>query len=159
MLFKACSVFGHSRVLVTEQLEKILYQLFEHLILENDIKIFYFGGFGDFDDLCHKILTKIKIKYPFIKRVYVFEDYKFIQRPQKRRKCFREEDYEALEYFEMEYTGFYKRIYFRNCEIIDRSDFVVFYVNHTAKRGAYKAMQYAQKKKKQFLNICQKALN
>lgn len=153
MFYNACSIFGHSTILVTEQLEKDLYQLFEHLILENDIKIFYFGGFGDFDDLCHTIVTKLKIKYPSIKRVYVFEDYKFIQRPQKRRKWFREDDYESLEYFEMVYTGFYKRIYFRNCEIIDRSDVVVFYVNHTEKSGAYKAMQYAQKKKKHIINV------
>lgn len=153
-IFNACSIFGHKRILVTAQLEKDLYQLFEWLILEKDINIFYFGGFSDFDDLCYKVVTELKTKYPFIKRVYVFEDYKFINRPQKRPQWFHAEDYEALEYFETVYTGFTKRIYFRNCEIIDRSDVVVFYVNHTENSGAYKAIQYATRKKKLIFNVC-----
>lgn len=41
----------------------------------------------------------------------------------------------------MKYTGFYSRIYFRNCEIINHSDFCVFCVDETAEySGAKKAL-------------------
>lgn len=48
------------------------------------------------------------------------------QRLSKRPKWLKDEDYEAFECFDMRYTGFYQRIYFRNCEIIDHSDYCVF---------------------------------
>ena len=54
----------------------------------------------------------------------------------------------------MKYTGFYSRIYFRNCEIIDHSDYCVFCVDENADNsGALKALKYAKKKKKTLTNI------
>ena len=38
-------------------------------------------------------------------------------------------------------------------EIINNSDFVIFYVKETNESGAYKAMQYAIKEKKKLVNI------
>ena len=55
----------------------------------------------------------------------------------------------------MKYTGFYQRIYFRNLEMIEQSDFIIFYVNNTENSGAHKAMQYAKRKKKAFINVAQ----
>lgn len=50
-------------------------------------------------------------------------------------------------------TGFYQRIYFRNCEIIDHSDYCVFCVDENAEySGALKALQYAKKKHKEIIN-------
>ena len=51
-----------------------------------------------------------KKKYTRIKRVYVCEFYKYIEKPSKRPKWLKDEDYEVFEYFDMRYTGFYKRI-------------------------------------------------
>lgn len=57
----------------------------------------------------------------------------------------------------MKYTGFYSRIYFRNCEIINHSDFCVFCVDETAEySGAKKALEYARKKKKETINVYNK---
>ena len=54
----------------------------------------------------------------------------------------------------MNYTGFYKRIYFRNCEIIDHSDICVFCVDETAEySGAKKSPEYARRKHKEYINI------
>lgn len=104
-----------------------------------------FGGFGDFDNFCHEIISELKKKYTRIKRVYICEDYKFISRPHKRPKWLKDEDYEAFEYYEMKYTGFYKRIYFRNCEIIDHSDYCVFCVDENSEHlEAIKALKYAK---------------
>ena len=154
-IFSLC-VFGHRDMTFTEQNEIYIYNLFDYFIVNKRVGIFNFGGFGDFDDFAHKVVTKLKEKYPFIKRVYICEDYKFISRPHKRPKWLKDEDYEVFEYFDMRYTGFYQRIYFRNCEIIDHSDYCVFCVDETAEySGAKKALEYAKRKKKEIKNVFQ----
>ncbi len=123
------------------------------LITKENVRLFYFGGFGEFDDLCHKIVSELKNKYPNIYRIFCLSDPRH-QRLSKRPIWIKDEDYEEIIYLNLINDYWYKRIYFRNCEMIDRSDFVVFYVNHSERSGAYKALQYAIKKKKQIINIC-----
>ncbi len=50
----------------------------EVLIAEKDVNIFYFGSKSEFDDLCHKVVTVLKEKYPHIKRVYVRSVFPYI---------------------------------------------------------------------------------
>ena len=153
-LNNSCCIFGHREVEKTNELTLRLKSVFEDLIINKKVNCFLFGGFGAFDDLCHEVITELKRKYSYIKRVYVCEDYKFIDRPHKRPKWLTNEDYEEFTYFEMRYTGFYQRIYFRNCEIINNSDYCVFYVDINQKySGAKKALEYAIKKKKDYINI------
>ena len=152
-IYSLC-VFGHRDMTFTEQDEIDLYNLFEDFIVNKRVGIFNFGGFGDFDEFAHKVATKLKEKYPYIKRVYICEDYKFISRPHKRPIWLKDEYYEVFEYFDMRYTGFYQRIYFRNCEIIDHSDYCVFCVDENAEySGAKKALEYARRKHKEIINI------
>ena len=149
-----CCIFGHREIEVTNELTLRLKNVFVDLIVNKKVKNFFFGGFGEFDDLCHRIITELKEKYSYIKRVYVCEDYKFIDRPQKRPKWLTNNDYEEFTYFNMRYTGFYQRIYFRNCEIINNSVYCVFYVDINKKySGAKKALEYAIKKKKEYVNM------
>lgn len=154
ILYNTCCVFGHRDITLDEKDRELLYNIFEDMIVNKNIYIFLFGGFGAFDDFCHQIITELKKKYPHIKRVYVCEDYKFISRPYKRPKWLKDEDYEAFEYYEMKYTGFYKRIYFRNCEIIDHSDYCIFFADKNMENsGAVKALKYAQQKNKTIINL------
>ena len=148
---KSCSVFGHSEIDINEDLKNRLWNKFESLIKENFGK-FYFGGFGAFDELCWEIVTKLKEKYPYIKRVFCLTDPKH-QSVSKRPKWLTEEDYEEIVYLDLVFDYWYKRIYFRNIETINRSDYIVFYVRRTQNSGAYKAMQYAIRKKKPFVNM------
>lgn len=150
---KSCSVFGHSKIEITKELENNLKSAFEMLITQEKVKYFYFGGFGEFDDLCWQIVTSLKGKYTNIKRIFCLSDPRH-QRLSKRPKWLKDEDYEEIIYLDLDFDYWYTRIYYRNCEIIDRSDIVVFYVNHTEKSGAYKALQYAKRKEKQIINIC-----
>ncbi len=152
-MYKVCSFFGHREICITEELKNKLRDVIESLITKENFGIFFFGGFGKFDDLCHEIVTELKNKYSFIKRMYVCEDYKFVDRPHKRPKWLTKEDYEEFIYLDMKYTGFYQRIYFRNLDMIEQSDFIIFYVNNTENSGVYKAMQYARRKKKTFINV------
>lgn len=107
--------------------------------------------------MCWKIVTYYKKQYSYIERIYVCEDYKFIDRPHKRPNWLRDENYEEFIYLDISYTGFYKRIYFRNCEMINQSDYIIFYVtNNVSNSGAYKALEYAKRKKKNYVNILEK---
>ena len=66
--YKTCSFFGHRNAeLNDEQVEK-LKSTIEDLITKKNVKTFLFGSRSNFDSLCHKIVTILKIKYPFIIR-------------------------------------------------------------------------------------------
>ena len=150
---KSCSVFGQSKIEITENLKERLTLTFENLITKENVKYIYFGEFGEFDDFCWQVITKLREKYLYVKRIFCLSDPRHL-RLSKRPKWINNENYEEITYLDLDFNYYYTRIYFRNCEIINRSDFVVFYVNHTEQSGAYKALRYSIKKKKQIINIC-----
>ena len=60
---KACSFFGHREIEVTDE----LYATLKTEILNSvafGCRIFYFGGYGEFDSLCFEIVSKIKKETP-----------------------------------------------------------------------------------------------
>lgn len=149
-----CSLFGHNEIEVTNELKQNSTNLFIDMIENKNVNCFYFGGLGQFDDLCWQIITGLKTRYKDIVRVFCLADPRH-QRLSKRPKWLKNEDYEEIVYLELDFDYWYTRIYYRNCEIVNRSDYVVFYVNHTKGSGAYKAMQYAIKHKKSIINVCE----
>lgn len=149
---KICSFFGHRDIEITEELREKLRSLIEKKIIEENFGIFYFGGFGAFDDFCHEIVTELKVTYPHIRRIYALSDERHT-RPYKRPRYLTREDYEEFVYLPLDFDYWYSRIYYRNCEIIKLSDFCIFYVNNSKNSGAYKAYSYAKKKKKALVNI------
>ena len=68
---KACCFFGHRKIKESPELIERLEKEIEFLITEKEVSTFYFGSKSEFDDLCHKTVTKLKEKYPYIKRIYV----------------------------------------------------------------------------------------
>ncbi|MBQ9792806.1 MAG: hypothetical protein IJW32_03605 [Clostridia bacterium] len=147
-----CSFFGHRDIEITQDLIIKLKLIIEDLIVNKEYTTFYFGGFGKFDDLCYKIVSELKIKKPFIKRVFCLSDPRHT-RASKRPKWLNKEEYEDYIYLNLEFDYWYQRIYFRNIEMINQSDFIIFYVNKTENSGAYKALQYAKKKRKSCINV------
>ena len=148
---KICSFFGHRKIEETDALKEALTA--EMLkALDFGCRTFYFGGFGDFDALCHKILTEIKRdKKEFkIKRVYCVQSEYYLR---KRHRYLNVEDYEDVIYLKLDFDGWYKRIYYRNRAMIDASHYIIFYVEVRADSGAYKAYKYAEKKKKTMINL------
>ena len=150
-MIKTCSVFGHRIIEITKDLEDKLFQIFKNLIDEG-CEYFYFGGFGMFDDLCHKVVSKLKLRYSHIKRIFCLSDPRHL-RINKRPKCLRNEDYEDFIYLDLDFDWWYQRIYYRNCAMIDKSDIIIFYVQERENSGAYKALKYAKQKKKFLINI------
>lgn len=150
--YKICSFFGHRDVEVTDE----LYAITSAEILNSlnfGCRVFYFGGYGDFDALCHKIVTKIKEENPelSIKRIYCVPQERYLR---KRSPYFKKDDYDEIIYLSPSFDGWYKSIYFRNCAMIDKSDFIIFYAEEKENSGAYKAYKYAKSKKgKHIVNI------
>lgn len=139
-----CSVFGHSDANLTDKEKKDLRDLFIDLIENKNVRIFYFGRFGNFDELCWEIISELKrTQYPDIKRIYCLEDQRY-ERANKRPKYLKNEDYEEFVYFVPDNSYWMYRILFRNKEIIKHSDYAIFYIRETKNSGAYKALKFAQ---------------
>ncbi len=151
-LEKSCSFFGHSNISQDKEVERKLLILIEKLIVEEGYNLFYFGGFGDFDTICYKVVSALRQKYKHVKRVFCLTEEKYLS-PSKRPKWLQEEEYEEFIYFTLENNYWYKRIYFRNCEIIKRSELIIFFVKNEGESGARKALNYAIKTRKKMINI------
>ena len=121
-----CCFFGHRKIDKTPELNERPTQEIEALITEKEVNIFYFGSKSEFDDLCHKVATDLKEKYPNIKRVYV-------------RSAFQH----SPDWYEDSLLKHYEDTYFpermanagkasyveRNQEVINKSAFCIVYYN------------------------------
>ena len=75
---KTCCFFSHRKIDETEELKNKLSEIIENLIVNENVDTFLFGSKSQFDDLCHKTVTKLKEKYPYIKRIYVRSSFQLI---------------------------------------------------------------------------------
>lgn len=66
---KACSFFGHRDTPQTDELKAKVRETVERLIVEEDVDTFLFGSRSNFDELCHIVVTELKEKYPYIRRI------------------------------------------------------------------------------------------
>ena len=150
---KICSFFGHSNITITDALRKQVASNIQQLI-NLGFNVFYFGGFSEFDEFCFEIVTKFKniLTNVNIIRIFCVWQEKYLTKKTPRFNC---DNYDKIVYLTPTFEGWYKSIYFRNCAMIDKSDFILFYVNNKESSGAYKAYKYALSKKKSFINLTQ----
>ena len=149
---KICSFFGHREITVSE---KIYATVTAEILKSVDFgcRVFYFGGYGDFDRLCYQIVTEIKTINPniHITRVYCVAREEYLR---KRVRYFNPDDYDEVIFLEPSFSGWYKSIYYRNCAMIDKSNYVIFYTEQRESSGAFKAYNYAKKKRnKRLVNL------
>ncbi len=118
------------------------------MIVEQKVDTFLFGSKSRFNGLCYEQVSKIKNKYPNIKRIYLRAEYPQIN---DCYKTYLLESYEDTYYSK---KAFGKAAYLqRNKEMIDDSDFCVMYYNKEnspqyRKSGTKLALDYAIKKDK-----------
>ena len=178
--YKTCCFIGHRKIEKTEKLEKEIYEFVENLIINENVKTFLFGSRSDFDFLCHSIVTDLKEKYPFIKRVGYTCRCESVTLESKREKWeeiysyFAKEKVHLLgveEEFEhkTKYTSGKASYVERNQAMIDDSDYCLFYYNekyapsqrqesggfrlYQPKSGTAIAYKYAKRKKKIIKNF------
>jgi len=151
MEMHTCCFFGHRQINENEELIKNLSDTIERLIIDEKVDTFLFGSKSRFDSLCLELVTKLKEKYPHIKRVYVRAEYPVIT-----------DDYRAylLKFYENTYYpeklhGAGRAVYVeRNREMIQRSRFCIVYYDKecipaTRKSGTRIALAYALKLKRE----------
>lgn len=59
---ESCTFFGH-RDFNKLEYNKHVQDILEHLVLENNVRIFLSGGMGNFDRICEGFVRKLKKKY------------------------------------------------------------------------------------------------
>ncbi len=164
--YTAC-FFGHRKIDETEDLKANLYGIIENLIVNEKVDTFRFGSKSEFDDLCHKIVTELKEKYPRIKRIYVRSAFQHIPDWYEDSLL---KHYESTYFPEhMEKAG--KASYVeRNQEMINKSKYCVVHYDenylpsrrknsrrdlfdYQPKSGTAVAYDYAVKKKRTIINL------
>ena len=151
-----CCFIGHRTIKETEELRAKLTETIEKLIIDEGIDTFLFGSKSRFNDLCLELVTKLKEKYPQIKRHYVRAEYPVID---DRYKAYLLKNYEDT-YYPERLFGAGKAIYVeRNCEMIRESELCIVYYNKfetpsTGKSGTEIAVDYAVKQGKRIINVC-----
>lgn len=149
---KVCSFFGHREIMLTEELYVTTLTEIEKSV-DLGCRIFYFGEFGEFDNLCYQIVTKLKKERPslHIRRIYCVPQEKQLR---KKARWMMDGKYDDIIFLIPKLTGWYRSIFFRNCAMIDGSDVVIFYAENRRESGAYKAYRYAlTKKDKTVVNV------
>ena len=156
---KTCSFFGHRDTPQTEELKQKVKETVECLILEENVDTFLFGSRSNFDELCHIVVTELKEKYPYIRRIAYLckhesgclvgegaEERRRIQEITGRDVYVREfEEIKSSDRINSAGRASYVE---RNQLIIDDSEWVLFYLNDEKEcglSGTKRAFQYAQK--------------
>ena len=148
-----CCFFGHRTINETEELKVELHKTIEDLIVNENVNTFLFGSKSRFNDLCLEIVSRIKDKYPHIKRIYVRAEFPVIS---DNYKDYLLESYEDT-YYPKKIIDSGRAAYVeRNFEMINQSRFCVVYYDESytpskRKSGTKIALDYAIKHQKEII--------
>lgn len=137
---KKCCFIGHRNVEPTMELIKRLDTYIRCLIEEQGVQYFLFGSRSKFDDLCHQRVTKMQEIYPNIKRIMFTRRSEYACMKEVKEECeriaravtkrdIRYKDYDGEEMSDRVYNAGKASYVERNQEMIDASDFCIFYYN------------------------------
>ena len=135
-----CCFVGHRTIATSEELTENLTKTIERLIAEEGVKYFLFGSRSEFDDLCHRIVTDYQKEYPHIVRVaYTRRSEYAVKKDEKERMekswssllktDVKLKDYDAEVQSDRVYSAGKASYVERNQEMIDASDYCIFYYN------------------------------
>lgn len=146
------SFFGHRKIDnfsdAKEQVEELIYRLID----TKQYVEFLIGRNGEFDQLVSSTIRKIKREYrdDNCRHILVLPYYN--AEYQNNYNSFNNY-YDEVEICEKSYKSYFKSAFQkRNCEMIDRSDLVVFYLEKEY-GGAYQTYKYAAKNNKKIIKL------
>lgn len=146
------SVFGHRIIEDFNRAEIKAEALIRDLILQKEYVEFLVGRNGDFDQIVSSTVKRFQrhIRADNSSLVWVLP---YTTAELRNHEESFQAYYDEIEICDAAENSHPKRAYqIRNQQIVDRSDLVVFYVDHNS-GGAYQTMRYAQKKGKQIVNL------
>lgn len=145
------SFFGHRYIDNPMYIEEALYKLISSLLRSKAYVEFLVGRDGEFDQLvsaaihrgtrevCANNSTHVWVM------PYMTADYRINEDDYRKY-------YDEIEVFESSCSHYKAAFQVRNRGMVDRSDFVVFFVERH-EGGAYQTMCYAMKQSKQYINL------
>ena len=145
-----CCVFGHRTIHETQDLRTKITDVIEILIADENVDTFLFGSKSHFNSLCLELVTKMKEKYPHIKRIYVRAEFSDINDDYKTYLMNFYED----TYYPEKIRGSGRAAYVeRNYEMINKSKYCIVYYDGanaptTRRSGTKVALDYAIKHKR-----------
>ena len=147
---KICSFIGHKDLFITDTLLENIRNTIIDLIENENIKDFYCGGYGNFDNTIASLLKELKSTYGI--RSYLVTAYINPLVEKKLKYIERRNIYDEIIYPELENIPLKFAIKKRNEWIVDHSDIIVTYVDHNW-GGAATTLNYAKKKNKQIIRL------
>ena len=147
--------FGHREIDHFRETEQALEMLIEKLVRNHEYVEFLIGRNGEFDQLVSSTVRSVRNRLGCKNCSLV------LVLPYMTAE-FRDNEASFLEYYDevevsaaAEGTHFKSAMQTRNREMVDRSDMVVFCVDHPS-GGAYQTLKYAKKHQKPYINISAK---
>ena len=156
-----CCFFGHRTINETDELRTKITEAVENLIIDENVNTFLFGSKSEFDRLCLELVTKLKEKYPHVKRIYVRAEFPFIN---DDYLTYLLKSYDDTYYPEKLHGSGRAAYVERNYEMINNSKYCIVYYDEshaptTRKSGTKIALDYAFKKQKYIIMLPAKITN
>ena len=147
--------FGHREIEQFHEVGKALEKLVSDLLLKYEYVEFLVGRNGDFDQMVSSTVRSVRNRLGFLNSSLT------LVLPYMTAE-FRDNEESFLAYYdEVEVSAAADGVHFksamqtRNREMVDRSDMVVFCVDHPS-GGAYQTLKYVKKHQKPYINISEK---
>lgn len=145
------SFLGHRNINNKEKIKQLVEKAVKENIPENDELLFYCGGYGDYDELCASVCRNIKKTLPTSKIIFI-TPYISPSQQQKIKYLLETKLYDEVIYPPIENTPQRFAISKRNEWIVERSDLIIAYIEHSF-GGAYKTFLTAKRKNKKIISI------
>lgn len=146
---------GHSYVKCEEELKRLVRQVLLSE-LRGDRVTFYIGGYGRFDQLCAEVCRDLKEEFLEVELVYV-TPYISLSEQVKIKDYIKSGVYDSSLYPPIENTPQRFAIIKRNEWMINNSDLIIAYIDHTY-GGAYRSLTYAIRRKKRIINLSKRSI-
>ena len=151
------SFFGHRRIYDQLNAERRLKEIVEKLLREHSWVEFLVGRDGDFDIMAASVVKQVR------KTLYCDNASLILVLPYMKAEL-RDNEESYLNYYdnieidsESSVAYFKNAITIRNKRMVDRSNLVIGYIDHN-KGGAYTAIKYARKMKREVINIADESV-
>ena len=146
------SFFGHRIIENALKIEGRLEQLIQALLRDHEYVEFLVGRDGEFDQLVSSAIRRCKREYRSDNSAHIWVLPYVTAEFRDNEESFRDY-YDGIEVCEAATGCHYKNAHqTRNRAMVDRSDLVVFCIQHTS-GGAWQTMKYAKKQGKPYINL------
>lgn len=146
------SFFGHRKINAPLQIESQLEKIISYLLRQNEFVEFLVGRDGEFDQLVSSTIRRCKrnIRDDNSALIWIMP---YSTAEYRDNESSLLGYYDEIEVYEQASVAYYKSAFQnRNREMVDRSDMVILYIEHSS-GGAYQTFRYVQKAGKKYINI------